>query len=125
MRRSSPRQSAAPRLHTLCLQAPPSRRATLDDDEMSLRSRIEELERQLREEPEVEFRRRCERRQTIPPPEWGGGRPRPGRGGNGRRLTRQEQRALAREQWRHVLISGGLVLLLIGLINWVARVLQS
>jgi hypothetical protein len=100
-------------------------RELLSHEATDLRSRIEEIERMLRDAPEQELRRRGERRVTIPPPEAGRPLRRLRGGANARRLTKLEQRALARERWRQVMLSAVLVALLVGLVNWLARILQS
>ncbi|MGI8604183.1 MAG: hypothetical protein ACR2OZ_14500 [Verrucomicrobiales bacterium] len=111
-------------LHTLHLQTC-SPIESLTAEERQLRSRIEDIERLLREAPEVEYRRRRIRRVTLPPPDKGwSGRPQTA-AGNDRRLTKLERRALARAQWRHAMLSGGLVMLLVGLVSCLARILQS
>jgi hypothetical protein len=101
-----------------------ARSEALTHEERSLRSRIEEIEHLLRQAPELEWRRRGERRVTVPPPESGALHDLR-YVGNARRLTKLEQQALARERWRHVMLSTLLAALLVGLVSWLARILQS
>ena len=122
---SNPRRANGPEpvWHALHLDMA-ARSEALTDEERELRSRIEEIEQMLRHAPERELRRRGEWRITIPPPEDA-----PLRHvrsvGNARRLTKLEQQAFARERWRQVMLSALLVALLVGLVNWLARILQS
>jgi hypothetical protein len=121
---SAGRTREKPKLHKLYLQtmAPLD---VLSAQERGLHSRIQEIERELREAPEREQRRRSEKRITIPPLESRANPRSHSKTGNVRRLTKLELRALARERWRHAILSTTLVLLFVGLLTWLARILQS
>jgi hypothetical protein len=108
-------------VHTLHLQAGPSRTGT-DADECDLRDQIADLEERLRTAPEREGVRRAVLRDLVPPAERRTVR---GRSGNALRLTKQEQQLVARERRGHVVISLLLVTMLIGLLNWLAHLLRA
>ncbi len=84
-----------------------------------MRERIAELEEMVAAAPYLERKRREAMRDWVPPvDESAAGR------GNSRRLTKQEQKVLARERRRHILFSLVLVVMLIGLLNWLAQLLR-
>lgn len=89
-------------------------------DIAGMRRRIAELEEMLAAATQQEQLRRKAKQEWILPEEPIS---RPGR--KRRRLTKQEQLALARERRRHILISLGLLIMLIGLLNWLAQLLRA
>ena len=129
-------RTEAPRLYTLNLQAE-TRQATLSRHERDLTKRIAELEKMLAKKQVKPGRTasapvakaKSSRAAIVPADEAPRREPKPRAaakaGPNRRRLTKLEQRELARERRRHMLISLVLVALLIGMVNWLAQLLQA
>ena len=104
--------------------------ARIRAEEIDLQGRIEAINEMLAEAPERHRRQKLARRDLIPPPEgstlepWRAA-PKAYAGPNRRRLTRAEQKQVAREKWGHVLWSLFFALILLGMLTALARMLQS
>ncbi len=135
-RRTQPRRTDSDRdVHRFDLVAGPSGStdetlARIRAEEIDLQGRIEAINEMLAEAPERHRQQKLARRDLLPPPEGTGiepwrAAPKSYAGPNRRRLTRTEQKQLAREKWGHVLWSLFFALILLGMLTALARMLQS
>ena len=120
MARSKP-SSAPPRyVHRLQMHggAP---QPSVDVQEIDLRDRIAELEEMVAAAPYLARKHRESARHLVPPDEDFAERT---LSATERRFTKLEKRAQSRERHRHIVVSLALVIMLIGLLNWLAHLLR-